>query len=491
MRKGKRLIGRPILSLSEGVRVGEVKDVILGVTNETVVGLLVDDGGLFGSAHVVPVDEIESFGRDAVIVTDRSSIRSASEVPDIKDILDRKTSLIGTRVYTETGDAQGAVNDIYFDEASGRVMSLELTGGMWRDAATGVRNLPVTEVMRIGPEIIYVHPDTPEILATQRGGISGAVADAGDAARAAGGQVADAARDAEEHTAASPARRAPEDQLIGQRTAEDVENDRGGVIVPAGHRVTQEDVERARQAGRLPELMKAVGLAHVSTGTGDVADTLSAAGDRATGLWDQFAQRIGLASDAAGRRVDEAQTKDRLKKIEDAVGRPVTKAILDLQDAVVLDVGDLVTHAAVQRAHDAGSLDSLLDSVYRAEVTFDKDELRARRPGEATLEQSAGTGAPVVEEMRASVEQSVAERHAGAERSRAEDQVAGRDRATARDRRATGRGEAATRRAAEETDTEAAMVTPADAGARNPADADAQTTTMKAVGPGKPAGVKR
>ena len=480
MRKGKRLICRPILSLSEGVRVGEVKDVILGATNETVVGLLVDDGGLFGSAHVVPVDEIESFGRDAVVVTDRSSIRSASDVPDIKEILDRKTSLIGTRVYTETGDAQGSVNDIYFDEASGRVLSLEVTGGIWRDATSGVRNLPVTEVMRTGPEIIYVHPDTADMLTAQRGGISGAVADAGDAARTAGGTVAAAARDA-----------TPEEQLVGQRTAEDVENDRGSVIVPAGHRVTEEDVERARQAGRLPELVKAVGLAQGSNATGDIADSLADAGDRASGLWDQFTQRIGLASDAAGRRVDEAQTKERLKKIEDAVGRPVTKAILDLHDAVILDVGDLVTHAAVQRAHDAGSLDSLLDSVYRAEVTFDKDELRARRPGEATLEEAAGAGAPVVEEMRASVEQAAAERDAGAERSRTADEAARRGRAAGRERRAAERQDAATGRAADDADTEAAMATATETGSRNSGDADAETTTMKAVGPGKPAGVKR
>jgi uncharacterized protein YrrD len=476
MRKGKRLIGRPILSLSEGIRVGEVKDVILGATNETVVGLLVDDGGLFGSAHVVPVDEIESFGRDAVVVTDRSSIRSAADVPDIKEILDRKTSLIGTRVFTETGDAQGSVNDIYFDEASGRVLSLEVTGGMWRDATTGVRNLPVTEVMRTGPEIIYVHPDTADLLAAQRGGISGA--------------VADAARDATEQTEAA-AGSALEDQLVGRRTAEDVENDRGAVLVPAGHRVTEEDVERARQAGRLQDLARAVGLAQVSNGAGDIADTLSVAGDRASGLWEQFTQRIGLASDAAGRRVDEAQTKERLKRIEDAVGRPVTKAILDLHDAVVLDVGDLVTHAAVQRAHDAGSLDSLLDSVYRAEVTFDKDELRARRQGEATLEQAAGTGAPVVEEMRASVDRAATEREPGAEQSLAEDRAVRGNRAAARDRRVTEREGAKGRRGVQGSDTEAAMASATDTGSPNFADAEAQTTTMKAVGPGKPAGVKR
>jgi sporulation protein YlmC with PRC-barrel domain len=398
-------------------------------------------------------------------------------VPDIKEILDRKTSLIGTRVFTETGDAQGSVNDIYFDEASGRVLSLEVTGGMWRDATTGVRNLPVTEVMRTGPEIIYVHPDTADLLAAQRGGISGAVADAGDASRAA---AADAA-----------ATLAPEDQLVGKRTAEDVENDRGAVIVPAGHRVSEEDVERARQAGRLPELVKAVGLAQASNGAGDIADSLSAAGDRASGLWDQFTQRIGLASDAAGRRVDEAQTKDRLKKIEDAVGRPVTKAILDLHDAVILDVGDLVTHAAVQRAHDAGSLDSLLDSVYRADVSFDKEELRARRPGEAALDQAAGTGAPIVEEMRSSVRQAAEERDAGAERAKAADDDARREREQARDRRAREREAAVAARAPDDPETERGVGPTTGAAPAEPADAEAQTTRMKAVGPGKPAGVKR
>jgi uncharacterized protein YrrD len=490
MRKGKRLIGRPILSLSEGVRVGEVKDVILGATNETVVGLLVDDGGLFGSAHVVPVDEIESFGRDAVVVTDRASIRSASDVPDIKEILDRKTSLIGTRVFTETGDAQGSVNDIYFDEASGRVLSLEVTGGVWRDATTGVRNLPVTEVMRTGPEIIYVHPETAQMLDAQRGGISAAIADAGDAARAAG--AATAARDATAQSEPAPATGwPPEDQLVGQRTTEDVENDRGAVIVPAGHRVTDDDVERARQAGRLPELTSAVGMAHASNGTGDLTDTLSAAGDRASSLWDQFTQRIGLASDAAGKRVDEAQTKDRLKKIEDAVGRPVTKAILDLHDAVILDVGDLVTHAAVQRAHDAGSLDSLLDSVYRAEISFDKDELRARRPGEATLEQAAGTGAPVVEEMRSAVEQAAAERDREAARSKAADDAARGEREQARDRRATERKDVAASRPAGQAEPGGSVDPTTGVASPDPVDGETQTTRMKAVGPGKPAGVKR
>ena len=43
-RKGKSAIGKPILSLADGARLHEVKDVILGAGNDTVVGLLADEG---------------------------------------------------------------------------------------------------------------------------------------------------------------------------------------------------------------------------------------------------------------------------------------------------------------------------------------------------------------------------------------------------------------------------------------------------------------
>src|SRR4051812_23961182 len=263
MRKGKKLIGRPILSLTDGVRVGEVKDVLLGRDNDAVVGLLVDEGGLFGSAMVVPVEEIEAFGRDAVVVASRDSVRAAGEVPEIKEILDRKTSLIGTKVFTETGDAQGAVNDIYFEEGTGRVSALEITGGTWQDATQGVRNLPVSDVVRTGPEILFVQPEAGASLEAQRGGIAGALADAGDKARDAGSQAADKARTAT-GSAGDASSGSLESRLIGQRTGDDVEDERGAIIVPAGRRVTQADVERAKEAGRLPDLAKAVGAEKLS-----------------------------------------------------------------------------------------------------------------------------------------------------------------------------------------------------------------------------------
>ena len=160
----------------------------------------------------------------------------------------------------------------------------------------------------------------------------------------------------------------------------------------------------------------------------------------------------------------------------DAVGRPVTKVILDLQDRVVLDLGDIITHRAVQQAHEAGALDSLLGSVYKAEVQFEKHELRAERPGAAALEQAEGTGgAQVVEELRGKVEQSQAERDAASAQRAAEAEAARQARELEREQRATEREQAAKqRKKARSTSTEPVAV----------AEDGSAVTTMTAVGPG-------
>ena len=151
-------------------------------------------------------------------------------------------------------------------------------------------------------------------------------------------------------------------------------------------------------------------------------DALGTAGDNAASLWDKFTRKVGEMTDAAGQRVDHEQTKRRLDQIEDAVGRPVTKVFLDLEDRVILDLGDLITHAAIQRAHDAGSLDTLLGSVYKGEVAFERDEMRAEKPGAAALEEASkpGISAPVVDELRSKVDDAERQREEEAEVKKAQ-----------------------------------------------------------------------
>ena len=442
MRKGKSVIGKPILSFDEGMRIGEVRDVVLDADNDRVAALLAEEGGLFAGSKIVPMAEVASFGRDAVIVRSQASISPAGDDPGMQAILNRKDSLIGTKVFTVSGDDQGSVADIYFDEADGRVDALEISGGRVTDLTSGTRHLPVTEVVRTGPDVLYVEPEAAEHLDQQRGGMTGAIADAGDKARDVAGSASSAASGAAAKATDAAAQQSPEDQLIGKRAGRDVEDDEGAVLVANGQRITPEAVARTKTAGKLPQLTAAAGLGELGAAGAGTADAVENAGDKAGALWDKFTAKLGDMTDATGRRVDEQQTKQRLATIEDAVGRPVTKVILDLQDEVILDVGDLVTHAAIQRSHDAGSLDSLLGSVYKAEVTFEKDELRARKPGVASLEQAAGEGAPIVEELRTKVETAERERAEAKDASREADEADRSRRAEDRDQRKQSRSTA-------------------------------------------------
>ena len=184
MRKGKSVVGKPILSLADGERVREVRDIILGTGNDTVIGLLADEGGFLASSLVVPYEEVISFGRDAVVIARRESVIAANEVPAIGAIVARDQSLLGTRVFTETGDDQGKINDVYFDDATGRILGLELSGGMFADAAQGTRYVPIEELVRVGKDVARVEADRwTRILRVVRGRLHNRLLRAGAVAR--------------------------------------------------------------------------------------------------------------------------------------------------------------------------------------------------------------------------------------------------------------------------------------------------------------------
>ncbi len=432
MHKGKAVIGKEILTLDDGVKLEKVHDLVVDPEGTQVVALVVTEGGFMSSSRVVPFDQIESFGKDAVVVRSVGSIVSATADPALHALVDREEKILGKHVFTTTGDEQGSVADIYFDEATGAVVGYEVSGGLIGDAAKGTSYLATDEIESMGNDVVYVRPETATALDAQVGGVQGAIKGAGDKLGSA------------KDTATSRAAEArPEDKLVGRRTGSDVESDTGSVIVPKGRRIRAEDVEAAKSAGKLEALTASVTL-------GTAQDAGSTAKDTVGNLWDQFTAKIAEMTDSTGQRVDEEQTKKRLSDIADAVGRPVGKVILDREDNVVLNMGDIITHQAVQRAHESGGLDSLLASVYKGEVVFTKDEMRAPAEVEAaaTVEKSSG-GATVVDELESKVETAAREREADKERKRRESDAD-------RDRRGSERqARAAERDAGESEESEA------------------------------------
>ena len=150
MRKGKSLIGKDILTLEDGAKLEKVNGVIVDPGGQRLVALVVDQGGLMSSTRVVPIEEVSSFGRDAVVIGGRGSIVTTAEAPGLKQLVEQSEKIVDKKVFTVTGDEQGTIADIYFDESSGKVLGYEVSGGVIGDVAKGTSYLPSEEITSIG-----------------------------------------------------------------------------------------------------------------------------------------------------------------------------------------------------------------------------------------------------------------------------------------------------------------------------------------------------
>jgi len=191
-----------------------------------------------------------------------------------------------------------------------------------------------------------------------------------------------------------------EEAAIGRPAAREVVAPDGTILVAPGMTVTREIMERARLFHKEREIVASAGLGAASAGMGVASERMSSGVDTvkdgAANLWDTVKQKASELTGAAHEKKVEYDAQAEQARINNALGRPVTRVILDQQDNIILNTGDLITHAAINQARDADALEILFDSVYTADPEITPEMLRASEPGEAALPtQAQPTGGPI------------------------------------------------------------------------------------------------
>ncbi len=544
MLKGSDLIGKVVVTYDTGKKIERIRDLIFDQERNQLLGFLVEEKGLFRDAKVIPLQEVQAIGLDAIVVHSKESVVEAHHSPAIAEIVHHNNVLRGTKILTTAGLNLGELVDLFFDEHSGLVEGYEVSGGVFADAYSGRSFVPAPETLKIGYDVAFVPPETAQMMAEQVGGIRGAVQATGDrwqdSAETANRRLQVAAQTVNEQLqssvetvnrslqqtsqnageqlqAATDATNSklqgfnrdaaasltnnlvdPTEQkvyAIGKYVEQDVLTPDGNVLLLQGQQVTLDDAEAADRMGILSELYRATGgsltanisrnlqaamestshriqsatqsnaanlrrsvddlAAHVAmlprgaaqeaieetrgrrvlqTVRADDGLIIAASGqivlepvlDRARtyGKEAQLLNAVGLTLATAVRSTASdtwLETKVQLKdqasvaqenlntfwqslqeqveklrghsvraiknqRIEQALGRPVTRVILDAQDNVILNVGELITHRAIRQATESGVLNILLSSVYTKEPEIFGKELRASEHGMAALE---------------------------------------------------------------------------------------------------------
>lgn len=537
MIKGKDVLNRSIVALSTGEKVERVYDIIFDRQANEVLGLLVDEGGWFSTAKVVPFDRIHSIGEDAIMIGSAEEVSTTREDRRLQEALDNKISLAGLTLLTTDGQNLGRIADVFFDEETGRVEGYEATGGLFSDLSNGRSFVPAPERIQIGTDTAIVPVTVAQAMEEQEeGGLKGALNSAGQsisevyqnaadnvqgayeniaeatrerqkeyvigktaggditaadghvivargetitgahaeeaeaagklvalATAATGGALADSyggARDRVQETYEDVRGATAERQkayVVGKTASSEVTTETGEVIVSAGATITRVQAERAEQAGRLaaltatatggaiqdsmnglrqspdPQSPEAALGRRVKTDVRAPGGSLVAAtgqivtpaileraerlgvqralvdaakgGTRPdTGTVSAVGQSVGHMSESAGNLLDRArhwlddkreqaeqaleqqQQEIRERQVREALGRPVTRVILAPDDSVLLNIGEIVTHRAVQAARDHGMLDILVDSVDKDTPDIDPLASRPATTGQAALE---------------------------------------------------------------------------------------------------------
>jgi len=474
MRKGRDMIGKPVVAYDTGEKFETITDLVFDQVNNLLLGFVVDEGGLFSSARVLPLSQVQVMGNDAVIVLSKDAIVVAGTIPEIESVMDHNNILKGTQIMTVDGRDLGKMIDLYFDDQTGRIEGYEVSGGLFADAYSGRSFVPAPDTIKIGEDVAFIPSETADLMEEQVGGVRAAFNATSekvqDMASATSEKVQEIARATSEKmqevgqnatasmtnvivdpmeqrsfvlgktvqksieapdgsqfvlegeivtpeiidraesvkmldnlyraTGGNLAERLGErmgsavasvtvEQARGRRVRQMIQTEDGYIVAAPGQIVSDLVIERAKIHGREQALLNSVGLSPTDSMKGQTdlfsdrfKSSASNTGDKlqegAKNLWSQVQE---TASDLKERGTHEIEER----RIKGALGRPVTRVILDSQDRVILNVSELITNQAIEMARQENVLDILLSSVYTDTPNISLQAMRAPEEGRAAL----------------------------------------------------------------------------------------------------------
>jgi sporulation protein YlmC with PRC-barrel domain len=110
-----KVLGLPVVTLAEAAEIGVVKALTVDTAARAVTHVRV--GARRGRDTVLPWDVLHAVGSDAVLVRQGPEAQSAAPPPPHHEAMRH-------RILTEAGNERGTVQDLAFDPATGRVVTV-------------------------------------------------------------------------------------------------------------------------------------------------------------------------------------------------------------------------------------------------------------------------------------------------------------------------------------------------------------------------------
>lgn len=170
MRKSKKFIGMPVISLAEGQQLGTVKGLVVDPVGQKVAALIIEQKGWFSEQKFAPYGKVRSVGTDAITIDQSALVEKGTSLPDILKLYKDKIAVIGCKVLAENGAQLGVVDEYYVDETNGNIVGLEVTSTLLNSLMKGKTFLDISFTKTIGKELVVTSNDAAENLVKSDGG---------------------------------------------------------------------------------------------------------------------------------------------------------------------------------------------------------------------------------------------------------------------------------------------------------------------------------
>ena len=152
----RELIGKPLISVTNGKRIAKVEGVLVDPEKLEVAGLVTSKGGLFKQEITVELgSKVEVWGEDALLVSDAEAPLSEDQVPDLGEWLSVSDRLKGREVVNAQGTRVGFLEDVLID-TRGRVVEYQLGQVFVEGEVTEAKRIPVERTRSLGQDVLVL-----------------------------------------------------------------------------------------------------------------------------------------------------------------------------------------------------------------------------------------------------------------------------------------------------------------------------------------------
>lgn len=155
MKRAKEILKLPILTIFGGEESGIADELLIDADKGSVEFLVVKDADWFVNAKILPFSKIKGIGFDLITTYAKSDFVKFVDTEIAQEYARKAIKIIGTKVYDETGEFKGVIDEIIIDENNGKIHACELL----LNGTNEIAILPASSIITYGKEFVIIDND--------------------------------------------------------------------------------------------------------------------------------------------------------------------------------------------------------------------------------------------------------------------------------------------------------------------------------------------